>query len=229
MTTLCWSLLHHRWMYALLAAVAALAVLLSACGDGDDEADEHTEMEMSSEASDDHGNEHDDTAPGVVHPKPEGVTEVRVSLAEWTLEPSVTSVEAGDIYFLVDNLGPEHPHELVVIRTDLAPDALPTIHDGSVPEDDIELVGEIEEFAPRKLGVARVPLGSRQLRTDLQHRRGDRKPGEPLRRGHEGGLHRPLAEPSRAATRTGTRAAVYGPAALSPSVPPGCRCPASGW
>ncbi len=148
MTTLCWSLLHHRWMYALLAAVAALAVLLSACGDGDDEADEHTEMEMSSEASDDHGNEHDDTAPGVVHPKPEGVTEVRVSLAEWTLEPSVTSVEAGDIYFLVDNLGPEHPHELVVIRTDLAPDALPTIHDGSVPEDDIELVGEIEEFAP---------------------------------------------------------------------------------
>ncbi len=148
MTTLCWSLLHHRWMYALLAAVAALAVLLSACGDGDDEADEHTEMEMSSEASDDHGNEHDDTAPGVVHPKPEGVTEVRVSLAEWTLEPSVTSVEAGDIYFLVDNLGPEHPHELVVIRTDLAPDALPTIHDGSVPEDDIELVGEVEEFAP---------------------------------------------------------------------------------
>ncbi len=148
MTTLCRSLLHHRWMYALLAAVAALAVLLSACGDGDDEADEHTEMEMSSEASDDHGNGHDDTAPGVVHPKPEGATEVRVSLAEWTLEPSVTSVEAGDIYFLVDNLGPEHPHELVVIRTDLAPDALPTIHDGSVPEDDIELVGEIEEFAP---------------------------------------------------------------------------------
>ena len=148
MTTLCRSLLHHRWMYALLAAVAALAVLLSACGDGDDEADEHTEMEMSSEASDDHGNGHDGTAPGVVHPKPEGATEVRVSLAEWTLEPSVTSVEAGDIYFLVDNLGPEHPHELVVIRTDLAPDALPTIHDGSVPEDDIELVGEIEEFAP---------------------------------------------------------------------------------
>ena len=146
------SILNRRWAFALLAAVAALALLLSACGDDDDEEDEHGGMAMATGtaemamATGEHG-EHDDTMPGVVHPKPAGATEVRVTLAEWTLELSVSSVAAGDIYFLVDNLGPEHPHEFVIIRSDLAADALPTIHDGSVPEDAVELVGEIEEFA----------------------------------------------------------------------------------
>ncbi len=146
------SILNRRWTFALLAAVAALALLLSACGDDDEEEDEHGGMAMATGtaemamATGEHG-EHDDTMPGVVHPKPAGATEVRVTLAEWTLELSVSSVAAGDIYFLVDNLGPEHPHEFVIIRSDLAADALPTIHDGSVPEDAVELVGEIEEFA----------------------------------------------------------------------------------
>jgi hypothetical protein len=38
----------------------------------------------------------------------------------------------------------------VVIHTDLAPDALPTADDGSVDEagEGIEVIGEIEEFAP---------------------------------------------------------------------------------
>ena len=168
------SILNRRWMFALLAAVAALALLLSACGD-DEEEDEHAGMAMASPTAEAHDEEedeedehdgmamasgtaemamatgehdaHDDTAMGVVHPKPAGATEVRVTLAEWTLELSVSSVAAGDIYFLVDNLGPEHPHEFVIIRSDLAADALPTIHDGSVPEDAVDLVGEIEEFA----------------------------------------------------------------------------------
>ena len=146
------SILNRRWTFALLASVAALALLLSACGDDDEEEDEHGGMAMATGtaemamATGEH-DAHDDTAAGVVHPKPAGATEVRVTLAEWTLELSVSSVAAGDIYFLVDNLGPEHPHEFVIIRSDLAADALPTIHDGSVPEDAVELVGEIEEFA----------------------------------------------------------------------------------
>ena len=146
------SILNRRWTFALLAAVAALALLLSACGDDDEEEDEHDGMAMATGtaemamATGEH-DAHDDAMPGVVHPKPAGATEVRVTLAEWTLVLSVSSVAAGDIYFLVDNLGPEHPHEFVIIRTDLAADALPTIHDGSVPEDAVELVGEIEEFA----------------------------------------------------------------------------------
>jgi uncharacterized cupredoxin-like copper-binding protein len=56
-------------------------------------------------------------------------------------------VPAGEIYFLVENAGPVDPHEFVVIRTDLAPGALP-VEEGKVPEDDIDLVDEIEPFAP---------------------------------------------------------------------------------
>ena len=114
------SILNRRWTFALLAAVAALALLLSACGDDDEEEDEHAGMAMATGtaemamATGEH-DAHDDTMPGVVHPKPAGATEVRVTLAEWTLELSVSSVAAGDIYFLVDNLGPEHPHEFVII------------------------------------------------------------------------------------------------------------------
>ena len=45
-------------------------------------------------------------------------------------------------------MGPEDEHEFVVIRTDLAPDALPTNDDGSVNEDGdgIEVIDEVEEL-----------------------------------------------------------------------------------
>ena len=47
-----------------------------------------------------------DAGSGVVLPKPEGAPEFRVALAEWTVEPAAESVETGQIYFLVGNLGP---------------------------------------------------------------------------------------------------------------------------
>ena len=84
---------------------------------------------------------------GVVEARPADATQVDVTLREFAIEPSVATVEAGEVYFLVENAGPDDPHEFVVIRTDLAPDALPVV-EGSVPEDDIDLVDEIEPFAP---------------------------------------------------------------------------------
>ena len=50
----------------------------------------------------------------------------------------------------VTNKGPDDRHELVVIKTDLAPDALPTKPDGSVDEEGngIDIIGEIPEFPP---------------------------------------------------------------------------------
>ena len=73
---------------------------------------------------------------------------MRVSLAEWAVQTSVSSVAAGDIYFLVDNLGPADPHEFVVIRADLPIDQLPTDDTGFVPEDQVDVIGEIEPFTP---------------------------------------------------------------------------------
>jgi uncharacterized cupredoxin-like copper-binding protein len=73
-------------------------------------------------------------------------TTIDVSLAEWSVTPSSSSVAAGEVTFSVTNDG-EEPHEFLVIRSDLAADALPTDDDGKVPEDEIDLLEEIEPFA----------------------------------------------------------------------------------
>jgi len=76
----------------------------------------------------------------------DGPTAIDVALAEWSVTPSSASATAGDVTFSVTNNG-EEPHEFLVIRTDLAPDALPTDDDGKVPEEEIDLIDEIEPFA----------------------------------------------------------------------------------
>jgi uncharacterized cupredoxin-like copper-binding protein len=85
--------------------------------------------------------------PGEVKSKPAGAEQVNVSLGEWAVAPDKTTVKAGQVYFFANNLGPNDPHELVIIRTDLAPDQLPVV-DGRVPEDQVDLIGEIEPFNP---------------------------------------------------------------------------------
>ena len=73
---------------------------------------------------------------------------VQVTLQEWAIAANPTSVGAGEVTFEAENIGPDDPHEVVVVKTDLAPDALPTNEDGSVNEDGegVEALGEIEEF-----------------------------------------------------------------------------------
>ena len=84
--------------------------------------------------------------PGVVQTPPPGATQVNVTLSEFILTPDVATALAGQVYFLATNAGGE-AHEMVVIKTDLAPDQLPN-DDGRVPEDDVDMIGEIEPFAP---------------------------------------------------------------------------------
>jgi len=94
---------------------------------------------------------------GVIEPKPEGATQVDVTLQEWAVVTSTPSVAAGELYFLVTNSGPDDPHEFVIIRSDEAPDALPTV-EGKVPEDEIDLVDEIEPFTPGSAASITVNL-----------------------------------------------------------------------
>jgi hypothetical protein len=82
---------------------------------------------------------------GVVEPMPEGAVQVRVTLDEWSVTPEVSEVEAGQIYFLADNVG-EDPHELVVAKSDLDFEEVP-VEDGAVVEDELDFRGEIEGFA----------------------------------------------------------------------------------
>lgn len=79
---------------------------------------------------------------------PSGATgAVNVTLQEWAVLPDPESAAAGDVTFAITNDGPDDAHEFVVIRTDLAPDALPTNENGSVDEegDGIEVIDEVEE------------------------------------------------------------------------------------
>jgi uncharacterized cupredoxin-like copper-binding protein len=106
----------------MIGAAAFLAVAATACGDGD-------------EAGGGGGGGG-------------GGTTVDVALQEFAVIPAQDSASAGTITFRVENTGPEDVHEFVVIKTDLAPDALPTDENGVVDEagEGIEVIDEIEDI-----------------------------------------------------------------------------------
>ena len=76
-----------------------------------------------------------------------GGNAVDVSLFEWSVEPSDSSVAAGEVTFNVSNDGGE-AHEMVIVKG-VAPADLPVDENGKVIEDDLPegaFIGEIEEF-----------------------------------------------------------------------------------
>ena len=113
----------------------------------DAEEGDHDEMAMDdAEQGGAHGTGEHGAAEGVVHAQPDDSTRVTVTLREWAILSDIVEVEAGIVYFLVENQGPEHPHELLVIRSDLGLGEFPIV-DGAIPEDTLDIVDEIEEFA----------------------------------------------------------------------------------
>jgi uncharacterized cupredoxin-like copper-binding protein len=88
-------------------------------------------------------------APGESPGAGEGA-EVGITLQEWAVVPETMSISAGTVTFDVENIGPQDPHELVVVRTDIAAIDLPTREDGGFDEEaaGVTVIGEIEEFAP---------------------------------------------------------------------------------
>lgn len=78
---------------------------------------------------------------------------VNVVLGEWYIYLDRQEVDAGPVTFHIINNGKE-PHEMVIVRTDLSHDALPTRH-GMVSETEAgDLIGEVEEFPPEKIRTA---------------------------------------------------------------------------
>jgi uncharacterized cupredoxin-like copper-binding protein len=90
----------------------------------------------------------------------DGGTEMSVTLQEFSIIPETDSADAGEITFNVENIGPDDIHEFVIVKTELEPDALPTLEDGSVDEtgEGVEVIDEIED----------IPVGETQsLTVDL--------------------------------------------------------------
>jgi uncharacterized cupredoxin-like copper-binding protein len=75
-------------------------------------------------------------------------TTIDVTVQEFAVIPAQDSAPAGTITFNVENMGPNDVHEFVVIKTDLAPDALPTDENGAVEEagEGMEVIDEIEDI-----------------------------------------------------------------------------------
>jgi len=72
--------------------------------------------------------------------------DVIVTLKDFSVAATPGTLAAGPVSFGIDNDGPS-VHEFVVLRTDDAPDALP-VENGVIPEDQIDLIDEVEDLAP---------------------------------------------------------------------------------
>ncbi len=87
---------------------------------------------------------------------------IEVTLQEWAVVPASASVPAGSVTFSARNLGPADAHEMVVIKTDLEPGALPTQADGSIDEAGagVTVMGEVEEVAVGSSKTVTVDLAA---------------------------------------------------------------------
>jgi hypothetical protein len=77
----------------------------------------------------------------------DGGGELTVTLDEWSIAVDKESLPEGPIELTIKNEG-EREHDLVIVRTDIAPDELPTETDGSVDlgAPDVEEVHSIEDI-----------------------------------------------------------------------------------
>ena len=117
--------------FVWLVALAVLAVaLVAACG-GDDDDDDTGAISTPVASEDD---DHEDPA-----------TTVSVGLDDFSVSPDVASVPHGEITFAAQNVGGT-PHELVVVKTDLAADQLP-VDGAEVDESQLEVVVRISDIA----------------------------------------------------------------------------------
>jgi len=77
--------------------------------------------------------------------------DIKGTLEEWKITLSPAKGAAGEVTFTINNIG-EKDHEFVIVKTDLAPDKLPTVAEGdekgTVDEEGagIEAVDELEDI-----------------------------------------------------------------------------------
>ena len=122
----------RRWLMlaGTVVALVALAGLAAACGDDDD-------------GDGDGDGDQTDSEDGTTGSEE---TAVDVSLMEFRVDPSIDTVSAGTVTFNASNDG-AIVHNLLVIRTDLDPTALPVDDDTfMVDEDQVEVVASSSDL-----------------------------------------------------------------------------------
>ena len=122
------SFVRSRIFVALLVLGVAL-IVAAACGDDDDDGGE-TPAAGETPA---------------VGETPAAAATVDVSFVEFAVNPAQDAAGAGTLTFSVSNDG-TIPHDFWAIKTDLAPDALPT-EASRVDEDQVDVVARTGEFS----------------------------------------------------------------------------------
>lgn len=127
-----------RRFIAAVLPVVGVAALLGGCGSSNDNgsSDAATAPAATTPAA---------TTPTATTPAA-GAGGVTVKLGEYFIKPSPASVPAGKVRFTATNTG-QLPHEMVVIKTNLAPDKMP-VSGNEVDEKKVDSPGEIGEFPP---------------------------------------------------------------------------------
>jgi uncharacterized cupredoxin-like copper-binding protein len=73
-----------------------------------------------------------------------GPATVTVSMSEWSVKMSQTSLPAGQVTFALKNEG-KLTHELAILKTDLPHDKIPARLDDAAKVQEIGIIGEIED------------------------------------------------------------------------------------
>ena len=81
--------------------------------------------------------------------------DIKGTLEEWKITLSPTTGAAGEVTFTIDNIG-EKDHEFVIVKTDLAPDKLPTVQEGDekgTVDEEGEGITAVDELEDIKSGT----------------------------------------------------------------------------
>ena len=135
--------------WLLLAGVLALGLAVGislACGGGGKEETTAPTATTASSSGTPKGGEHAKTIP--------------IVLTEWKITgeggAAIPTIKAGEVTFEVHNEG-QVPHEMVMIKSDTDPAALPK-SGGDVDEEAAGAIGEVEEFAGGKIETGTFTL-----------------------------------------------------------------------
>ena len=129
-------------------AMVAFGAIAAGCG-SDDEAGTTAAAESESES--------DESEASTTTASTGGGETLAIDMGEFFYKPAAVEATAGQVTIDASNIG-SAPHELVLAKTDDAPDQLPTSSDGSVDEESLDVPGEVEEVEGGAEGTVSLDL-----------------------------------------------------------------------
>ena len=144
--------MRRTWLaLGLVLALTALAAGAIACGSSKKSTTEATATPG--------GDSTPEATEASTEPAGNAQSEVSVTLVEYQVKTNVESVPSGSVTFEARNIGGAE-HALHVFKTDLAPDALPTMADGSVDEEaaGLTMVDHVTGIQPQQQKSLTVTL-----------------------------------------------------------------------